>query len=141
MLGDEPVNPEEFLVRRFNPDDASHVVLDEGTGEYQLRSGAFYLRADDVGHSCHRRLVLEANQVPVDLVKNPPTYVGLAESCVQTIRSCDPPWEVRADPWPSGEDRDHPEDVAHSLIVPPIVPPKRAQTRRLVACFGILTMS
>lgn len=139
MLGDEPVDPEEVLVRRFNPDDEAHVVCDEGTGEYRLRSGAFYLRPEETGYSSHRRRVLDANCLSVDLVRNPPTYVGLAEARVLPIQSCSPSWEVHPDPWPTGPDPHHPEDVAHSLIVP-TMPPKRTHIRRLVSCFAILSI-
>lgn len=139
MLGDEPVDPEELLLRRFNPNDETHLAQDEGTGEFRLRSGAFYLRRGEVGHSCHRRTVLEANQVTVDLVRNPP-YVGLAEAQVRRIGSCTPRWDVRPDPWPPDHERGHPEDVAHSLIVPS-TPPKQAHNRRLAACFAILSLS
>jgi hypothetical protein len=140
MLGDEPVDADEVILRRFNPDDDSHVVRDEGTGDYRLRSGAFYLRPDETGHSSHRRRVLDENQLSVDLVKNPPTYTGLAEARVEPIRCCEPSWEVRPDPWPTGYNPTHPEDVAHSLIVPTTLP-KRTHVRRLARCFAVLSMT
>lgn len=139
MVGDEPVSQDEAILRRFNPADESHVKQDEGTGDYFLRSGAFYLRSEDVGHSCHRRRVLDSHQLPIDVVRSPPTYIGLAEARVATVESCDPGWEVRPDPWPDGYDASHPEDVAHSLVVP-AAPPKKPHTRQLVSCFSILSM-
>lgn len=139
MRGDEPVESGELILRRFNPGDSSHLTQDEGTGEHQLRSGAFYLRDDEDGYSSNRRRILDANNLSIELVKEPP-YVGLAVAEAAHIGNCEPPWEVRPDPWPDGYSPDRPQDVSHSLIVPSIRP-NRTKIRRLVRRFVILDLS
>lgn len=138
MLGDETIMPEESVLRRFNPTRPDHIAQDEGTGEYRLRSGAFYLRRDEEGYSTHRRHVLDANHLAADLVKSPP-YVGLAEASVKCIHACNPQWIVQPDPWPEGYDASRPVDAAHALVIP-TARPTRGNTRPLIGCFAILCM-
>jgi hypothetical protein len=116
VQGDEPIDDDEEILRRFDPTQTSHVARDEGTGTPRLRSGAFYLRADEEGFSVLRLRVLRANSIGLHLAQSPP-YVGLAQAEVAAIQACDPTWVVQPDPWPSGEEDGRPVEVESTVVV------------------------
>jgi hypothetical protein len=97
------------------------------------------LRASEIGHSIHRRGILEEMGLPLDAVQSPP-YLGLAEALTGRIHECSSVWHVLADPWPDGHDTARPVDAAHALIVAAGKVTTNAE-RALVSCFSVLCMT
>lgn len=136
MDADLVLEEHENVLRRFNPSRPEHVVWDEGAGLHRLRRSAFYMRSDEIGLSVYRRLILELLGIAIDNIVSIP-YVGLAEASTASIHRCSSVWQVRADPWPDGEEAAAPVEEAHGLVVP-MSKVTRAAELALAACFLVL---
>lgn len=109
------VTDEENVIRRFNPSNPNHVLIDEGTGERRLRHGAVSLTRDRDGCSVYRCGVLKHYGINDEAVAEA-EYCGLAWFSVQAIRKCRDGLDVIPDSWPRGREAAPHRDVAHALI-------------------------
>lgn len=111
---DDPEIPDnESVSRRLSDGGPSMVAVDLLNQQRRPTSGAF--KPDDDGVSVYRKSKLEAARITAaDLVRVPQNIVVSLD--VGDIRSLE--LGVRDDAWPADvDDRDHPRNGAHALIV------------------------
>ena len=123
---------EELVLRRFNPENENHFVVDEAGFPARLRQSAF--RWDRFPERPETALRMECSVYHLAAL----TAAGLgAQGCIEAERPNwrlaaleveeittfqrpnmpdDNPYDVVADPYPSGVADAHPRDQAHALI-------------------------
>lgn len=115
MESDDPsVVDDEVLYRRIaRYGDTSMIVVDEGSGDVRIGSGAFNLDSD--GCSVYLHSVLAQNELTVESIVRAPqnVIISVTAGTVREVRL-----GVRPDPWPPDSDG-HPRDAAHALVVNP----------------------
>lgn len=112
LLDDEAIPDSEVVYRRIAREgDTNMTVVDEGTGERRVRSGAFSMDAD--GCSVYLESVLSSDRLgPADLIRAPQNaIISVTAGEVRKVQL-----GVAPDPWPSDSDG-HRRDAAHALIV------------------------
>lgn len=130
-----PLLDGEELVRRFNPDDPSHVdnlARDEGNGEVRLRGGA--LRFDLDGCSVYRIEVLATSGLSMRDVATP-EYSALATTRAEQVRAVRSgfvgsahEFEVHASPLAPPPEH----NPAHASIVQVAIYPSNSKRRQAV---------
>jgi hypothetical protein len=127
MQSDDPsVVDDEVLYRRIaRYGDTSMIVVDEGSGDVRISSGAFNLNSD--GCSVYLHSVLAQNELTVESLVRAPQNVIISVTAA-TVR--EERLGVRPDPWPPDSDG-HPRDAAHALVVNPNAMRKKQLLRAL----------
>lgn len=128
---------DHLLLRRFDPNNASHCVRDEGTGLVQLRQNAFVWDSEEderIGFSVYDDAILVAHGLKralvVDAIRT--DIAGATVRQVKTVGAAGDsfgPFAPEEDAYPDGPVGASPADAAHSVVWRPRV---LANRRRLL---------